>query len=138
MPTSPGGCATCWNPKLRDQGLGKLYEDLEVPLIEVLAELEFNGIRLDVPLLQKPWAGDGPAAGRDRRGDLSRWRAVRSTLPRSKQLRKVLFDELKLPAQRKTGITGEASTDQETLERLAALGPPAAARKSSSTGRSPS
>src|SRR5260370_24668831 len=39
-----------------------------------------------------------------------------------KQLRTVLFDELKLPVQRKTGITGEPSTDQETLERLAALG----------------
>src|SRR5262249_35823559 len=39
-----------------------------------------------------------------------------------KQLRDVLFNELKLPTQRKTGITGEASTDQETLERLAALG----------------
>jgi DNA polymerase-1 len=41
-----------------------------------------------------------------------------------KQLRQVLFDELKLPTQRRTGITGEASTDQETLERLAALGHP--------------
>src|SRR5205085_1483266 len=39
-----------------------------------------------------------------------------------KQLRQVLFEELKLPTQRRTGITGEASTDQETLERLAALG----------------
>src|SRR5262249_42839900 len=39
-----------------------------------------------------------------------------------KQLRTVLFDELKLPAQRKTGVTGEASTDQETLEKLAELG----------------
>jgi DNA polymerase-1 len=39
-----------------------------------------------------------------------------------KQLREVLFDDLKLPRQRRTGITGEASTDQETLERLAALG----------------
>ena len=36
-----------------------------------------------------------------------------------KQLRQVLFEELKLPTQRRTGVTGEASTDQETLERLA-------------------
>ena len=36
-----------------------------------------------------------------------------------KQLRQVLFDELKLPVQRRTGITNEASTDQETLEILA-------------------
>jgi DNA polymerase I len=35
------------------------------------------------------------------------------------QLRKVLFEELKLPVQGKTGITGAASTNQETLEKLA-------------------
>src|SRR4029077_2168175 len=39
--------------QLARQGLKKLYDDLEVPLIEVLAELEFNGIRLDVPLLRR-------------------------------------------------------------------------------------
>jgi DNA polymerase-1 len=39
----------------------------------------------------------------------------------TKQLRAVLFDEMKLPVQRKTD-TGESSTDQETLEKLAALG----------------
>ena len=40
------------------------------------------------------------------------------------QLRKVLFEELKLPVQGKTGVTGAASTDQESLEKLAALGLP--------------
>ena len=33
--------------------LRPLYDDVEVPLIEVLAELEYNGIRLDVPLLKR-------------------------------------------------------------------------------------
>src|SRR5262245_20290712 len=37
------------------------------------------------------------------------------------QLRKILFEELKLPPQRKTGVTGAASTGQESLEKLAAL-----------------
>ena len=41
-----------------------------------------------------------------------------------KQLRKVLFDEQKLPAMRRTGISGDASTDQDTLERLAIQGHP--------------
>ena len=36
----------------------------------------------------------------------------------------MLFDELKLPVQGKTGITGGRSTDQETLEKLAALDVP--------------
>ena len=48
----------------------KLYDDLEIPLIEVLAELEFNGIRLDVPLLERHRPGDGAAAGGHREGDL--------------------------------------------------------------------
>src|SRR5437588_1889910 len=39
--------------QLQEQGLKKLYDELEIPLIEVLAELEFNGIRLDIPFLQK-------------------------------------------------------------------------------------
>jgi DNA polymerase-1 len=39
-----------------------------------------------------------------------------------KQLRQVLFDELKLPTSRKTSITGEASTGQDVLEELAAAG----------------
>src|SRR5581483_2154695 len=39
-----------------------------------------------------------------------------------KQLREVLFDEMKLPVQKRTGTTNEPSTDQESLERLAALG----------------
>src|SRR5208337_453184 len=34
--------------------------------------------------------------------------------------------ELKLPRQRKTGVSGAASTDQETLEKLAALNHPGA------------
>ena len=33
-----------------------------------------------------------------------------------------MFDELKLPIQKKTDLTGAASTDQETLEKLAVLG----------------
>jgi DNA polymerase-1 len=39
-----------------------------------------------------------------------------------KQLREILFDELKLPVQKRTGTTGEPSTDFETLEKLAAMG----------------
>jgi DNA polymerase-1 len=40
----------------------------------------------------------------------------------TKQLREVLFDQMKLPVQKRTDTTGEPSTDQESLEKLAALG----------------
>ena len=87
--------------------------------------MEFNGIRLDVPLLRK--LGD-EMAGHWRRiekeiYDLAGHEFNIGSLP---QLRKVLFEELKLPVQGKTGVTGAPSTDQETLEKLAALDHPGA------------
>jgi DNA polymerase-1 len=106
--------------------LRKLYDELEVPLIDVLAELEFNGIGLDLPLLQKlsaEMANQMEAIERD----IYRLAGREFNIGSLVQLRKVLFDELKLPAQRKTGVTGAASTDQETLEKLAALDHPGAA-----------
>jgi DNA polymerase-1 len=102
-------------------GLTELYRRLEVPLIEVLGELEYNGIRLDIPMLKR--VGEDMArqlAGVEREIYAAAGREFNIASP--KQLRQVLFDEQKLPVKRKTGISGEASTDQETLEELAAEG----------------
>jgi DNA polymerase-1 len=108
-------------PNLRQSVLGKLYTELEVPLIEVLAELQFNGIRLDVPRLERlSQEMSGHLAAIEEEIHTLAGRPFNIASP--KQLREVLFNELKLPMQRRTGISGEASTDQGTLERLAALG----------------
>jgi DNA polymerase I len=105
-------------PELAQAGLKGLYEEVEIPLIEVLAELEFNGIRVDVPRLQ--------ALGQEMAGQLAELEKEIYTLAGREfniaslnQLRKVLFDDLKLTPKRKTGITKQPSTDQETLEDLA-------------------
>jgi DNA polymerase-1 len=109
------------HPKLQDEGLARLYQELEVPLIEVLAELEFNGVRLDLALLAR--LGQEMAGQlADIEAQIHRLAGRSFNIASPKQLREVLFEELKLPRQRLTGITGEASTNQETLERLAALG----------------
>jgi DNA polymerase-1 len=98
-----------------------LYDDLEVPLIGVLADMEFAGIRLDVPLLNR-MSGD---MGRD----LERLeREIHDLAGRPfnigsvKQLREILFDEKGYKPSHRTTITGAASTDQETLEDLARQG----------------
>ncbi|MGH7169807.1 MAG: DNA polymerase, partial [Gemmataceae bacterium] len=106
--------------------LRKLYEDVEIPLIEVLTELEHNGIRLDLPLLRRlsDEMGRQLAAIETEIYDLAGHAFNIGSLV---QLRKVLFEELKLPVQGRTDITGAASTDQETLEKLAALDHPGAA-----------
>src|SRR5438552_7692876 len=37
----------CMAPKLKEMGLEKLFDDVEMPLVDVLAELEWNGIKVD-------------------------------------------------------------------------------------------
>ncbi len=106
---------------LAPAGVRALYDDVEVPLVGVLAELEFNGIRLDVPFLVKLSAEmEVQLAAMEKDIHEAAGRAFNIGSP--KQMREVLFDELKLPIQKRTGISGEASTDFETLEKLAALG----------------
>ena len=108
-------------PQLAPSGLRKLYDDLELPLIDVLAEMEFNGIRIDAPklkVLSEEMAGQ--LAGIE--ADIYRLAGRSFNIGSLPQLRTILFDELNLPIQKRTGTTGDASTDQESLERLAALG----------------
>lgn len=102
--------------RLREEGLLELFSTLEMPLVEALVELEYNGIRIDVPRL----------------AELSRRFAERIAtlemeiyeiagrkfnLDSPKQLAEILFKELKLPVLKKTK-TG-ASTDVEVLTELA-------------------
>ncbi len=108
-------------PQLEPAGLRKLYDDLEIPLIEVLAELEFNGVLLDLPFLKKlseEMTIQLAAMETEIHGIVGKPFNIASP----KQLREIMFDEMKLPVQKRTGTTGEPSTDQETLEKLAALG----------------
>jgi DNA polymerase-1 len=103
-------------PRLHDEGLWDLYEKLERPLIRVLAELEYNGIRVDRERLAQlsEEYGTRLAAIEEQIFELAgRTFNIGSPL----QLREVLFDELNLPVLRKTK-TG-ASTDQSVLEQLA-------------------
>jgi len=105
---------------LAEAGLENLFAELEMPLIGVLAELEFLGVKVDV----------------DRLDQLSRRYGERMELLEQqvyelagrqlniaspKQLQEVLFTELKLPVIKKTK-TGP-STDADVLEELARLHP---------------
>jgi DNA polymerase-1 len=105
------------------EGMRKLYADVEIPLIEVLAELEFAGIRLDVPFLDR-LSVDMAAQLAAIETEIHALAGHPFNIASPKQLRVVLFDEMKLPAQKRTATSGDASTDQETLEKLAALGHP--------------
>jgi DNA polymerase-1 len=92
-----------------------------LPLVEVLAELEYTGIKVDVPVLRR-LSGDFTAQLAVLEQEIHALAGHPFNIGSPKQLRQVLFDELQLPTARKTTLTGEASTGQDVLEDLAAAG----------------
>ncbi|MBP3953690.1 DNA polymerase I [Gemmata sp. G18] len=113
--------AALFEPQLAEKGFRELYDTLEVPLIGVLADMERTGIRVDVPFLTQLGEQMGAElAGLEK--DIHALAGREFNIASLKELQKILFEEQKLPVQKRTGIKNEPSTDQESLERLAALG----------------
>lgn len=108
--------------ELHQTGLAPLYEELELPVLGVLAAMEFRGIAVD--------AGFLAAFGRELEGELGRLEAEIFQLAGTsflinspQQLAAVLFDRLHLPTQKKTRGRTAFSTDNEVLSALAAAHP---------------
>ena len=103
----------------------ELYKKIEMPLVSVLARMQFRGICIDAEFLKI--LGVEMALELERVEKEIHILAGKpfqiSSLP---QLRAVLYDDLQLPMLKKTGVSKEASTDQETLEKLAVLDHPGA------------
>ncbi len=102
--------------RLRDDDLEELFEQLEMPLVEVLADMEYCGIRVDVPLLGKLSRQYGERMA-ELEAEIYALAGHPFNLDSPKQLAQVLFKELGLPTVRRTK-TGD-STDAEVLEELA-------------------
>ncbi|MFO0921120.1 MAG: DNA polymerase I [Pirellulales bacterium] len=103
-------------PRLESEGLVSLFHTLELPLIDVLAEMEFNGICVDTERLKE--LSDQFSKRIDELFSEIMQLAGREFNPDSpKQLATILFEELHLPVIKKTK-TGP-STDVEVLQELA-------------------
>ena len=106
-------------PTLADHHLDALFRDVEIPLIGVLVDMEWEGIGID--------AAHFARVTTEMRGELARLEreihheaGLDFNLNSTPQLRHVLFEKLQLPALKK-GKTGP-STDADVLEELAAMG----------------
>jgi DNA polymerase-1 len=101
---------------LREKSLLKLFSELEMPLVEVLAEMELSGIKLDLKVLEKLSHDIEKRLIKliDGIYDLS---GTQFNINSPKQLREILFEKLKLPVSKRSK-TGP-STDEEVLRHLA-------------------
>ncbi|MGW8267139.1 MAG: DNA polymerase I [Longimicrobiales bacterium] len=108
-----------FEPQLREHELDGLFRELEIPLVPVLARMEANGIRIDVPFFRE-MNGRLEADLEGLRKEIVGLAGEEFNLNSTPQLREILFDKLGLPVLKKTK-TGP-STDASVLEELAELG----------------
>jgi len=102
--------------KVREDGMGKLLDEVELPLLDALLELEGNGVKIDAAhfaSLSREFEQKMLVAMKE----ATRIAGREFNLDSPKQLQQILFEELKLdPGKRtKTGF----STDVSVLEKLA-------------------
>jgi DNA polymerase-1 len=105
-------------PKLESEPkLRAVYQDIEIPLVPVLAEMERRGVLIDgdVLRLQSQQLGKRMVELQQQSYALA---GHEFNLDSPKQLQAVLFDELGLQAKLKTP-TGQPSTNEEALEAIA-------------------
>lgn len=105
--------------KIEEQGFQQLFKDMEMPLVEVLTELEYNGIRVDADYLNE-YAKELDVKIREFEQKIYELAGTQFNVSSPKQVGEVLFDKLKLPYRwKKTGKTDQYSTDEEKLSELA-------------------
>lgn len=105
---------------LDQAGLQRLFDELETPLADVLVDMEYEGVPIDVARLAR-LSEEYRARLESIEAEIVALAGHPLNIDSPKQLQHVLFDELNLPRGRRTR-TG-ASTDAETLEELARLHP---------------
>lgn len=105
--------------ELPEYHLERLFRDVEMPLIPVLADMELAGIGIDTPFFHRV----SEKLDRELRlieSEIYKEAGMEFNINSTPQLREVLFDKLELPVLKKTK-TG-ASTDASVLEELAEQG----------------
>ena len=108
---------TLWSKIAADSSLRQVFDEIELPLLRVLAQMEYHGVCLDVDLLyeQSEALGQQLATLRDQAHQLA---GETFNLNSPKQLQHILYDKMGLPVVKKTP-KGQPSTSESVLHELA-------------------
>ena len=105
------------SPMVESRDVVSVLQDIEQPLIPVLADMECTGVKIDEPFLKK-YSEVLHADLIILRDEIWQMSGQEFNIDSPKQLGEILFEKLKLPGAEKTK-TGQFSTGEEVLSRLA-------------------
>lgn len=107
-------------PRLAQEKMTRVYEDIERPLIPVIAQMEMTGIKLDPALLKNMSTAFGKKLAA-LETDIHKMAGHEFNVASPRQIGTVLFDEMGIEGGKKTK-TGDWSTTADILEKLAGQG----------------
>ena len=105
-------------PKIKEKEVERVFHEVDNPLVKVLADIEFEGVAIDVPFLQE-YSKELEKAARSAEDNVYQKAGVRFNLASPKQLGEVLFEKLKLDPKAKKTKTGQYATGEDVLQKLA-------------------
>ena len=108
--------------KVRQKKMDRLYEDIERPLISLLARMEVLGVRVD-PAVLKAMSKELEAETGRLEKQIHALAGCAFNINSPRQLGEILFHKLGLQASRRTKVTKGFSTSIDILEDLAAVHP---------------
>ncbi|TAK72928.1 MAG: DNA polymerase I [Gammaproteobacteria bacterium] len=108
---------TLWPRLQQEPGLQYVFETIEMPLVPVLAKMEYDGVLID-PVKLKKQGQELQKRAHELEQEVYHLADQPFNINSPKQLQEILFQKLKLPILQKTP-TGQASTADAVLQELA-------------------
>ena len=109
----------CFVPLIKKRGVEKVFEQVENPLVRVLVDMEYEGVKVDIDFLNE-YSKVLEVDAKVSEERVYEQAGVRFNLASPKQLGEVLFDILKLDAKAKKTKTGQYATGEDVLQKMAA------------------
>ncbi len=106
-------------PQLKQKEVEKVFYEVENPLVKVLTDMEFEGIRIDEGFLNE-YSKELEREAKLAEESVYKQAGVRFNLASPKQLGEVLFDKMQIDPKAKKTKTGQYATGEDILLKLAA------------------
>ena len=106
-----------FSPLLKQKEVEKVFQQVENPLVKVLTDMEYEGIKIDVDFL-KEYSRQLENEAKSAEENVYQQAGVRFNISSPKQLGEILFEKLQLDPKAKKTKTGQYATGEDVLLKL--------------------